>query len=734
MPSTEQIYCHTDSPLNNIVDDCLNRSAFIKQITQIILNLPENSCITIGIHGPWGYGKTSVMNFLCAEFESRDNIIVRKFNPWRLTDDESLFRGFVSLLAKAMDASLSTPLEIAKNKMGWFLKHFRWLAKLIGFIFPQANSLDALLSQLEKVSKDGKSCNLEELRSRITKHLKNAKTRTVVMIDDIDRLDKHETQKLFRLIKACADFPNICYVMFFDDTVVAKGLGEQFGGGDEAAGRAFLEKIIQLPLQLPPVAREDLRSLCFKHVDLALSSSNVELSREQVNDFITNFDIGASIRLQTPRVAKRYGNSLLFAFPMLVGEVNPVDLLLIESLRIFFPEIYCVVSNNQDDFSGVCDRLLRSSEKIPRAKLLLDSAFDGLNNDDRESVTSLLKSIFPRLAGIYGNMLYGQDSVLAWTKERRICAPAYCSRYFSYSISLADIPDSELATLVSSAADRDTMAVEEWLQFNLTNAKAKRVIEKLRSIETSISEMPAEIIALSLAKFGRLLPNPQSMFLFADPPSQAAILISHLLRRIADRTVRISVARQIVGVADPIWFAAECFRWFYVTDKPESQDKNTLSASEHADIRKTLVERIILYAKNGAPLFDIGCQQEDHLLYEWRRAEGREVVQNHLIRVFSSDTSQVAKFLQTQVPRTYTLGRALPNVGDLDQEQLKSIDSIIDVDVLADYVRRSCPGDFANPNFYHEDSTPLEQRLAEQFIVAYNQRQANSSQAKAEAN
>ncbi len=733
MPEVEQPECYTDSPLTNTDDDCLNRSAFITQIKQVILTLPNNSCVTIGVHGPWGYGKTSVLNLLCTSLESCDAVIVRQFSPWRLTDDESLFRGFVSLLAEAIGASLSTRLEIVKSKASGLIKCFRWLTKIISFFFPQANTLDDLLSQLEKVAKDGKSCGLEELRSRITEHLRNAKTRTVVMIDDIDRLDKHETQTLFRLIKACADFPNICYVMFFDETAVAKGLGEQFGGGDEAAGRAFLEKIVQIPLQLPPVAREDLRSLCFKHVDLALSSSKVELSREQVNDFITSFDSGASIRLQTPRAAKRYGNCLLFAFPMLVGEVNPVDLLLIESLRIFFPEIYSIVSSNQDDFSGVSDRVLTHSEEMPCSKLLLDNALDGLTIDERESVKRLLKYIFPRLAGIYGNMLYGQDSVLAWTKEKRICAPTYCSRYFSYSISLADIPDSELTILVDSAADKDTEAVQEWLRKNITNTKAKRVIEKLRIIETSISEIPAEIIALSLAKFGRLLPNPQSMFHFADPPSQAAILISHLLRRIADRTVRISVARQIVGVADPIWFGAECFRWLYTTDKPEGQDKNTLSAAEHADLRKTLVERIKVYAEDGAPLFDIGCQQEDSLLYEWRRAEGREAVQSHLIRVFSSDTSQVAKFLQTQAPMSHTFGQALPHVGEFGLEQLNSIDSIIDVDVLADFVRRSCPGDFANPKFYHEDSTPLEQRLAEQFIVAYNQRQAKASQTKSEA-
>ena len=139
----------------------------------------------------------------------------------------------------------------------------------------------------------------------------------MVLVDDIDRLDKHETHTLFRLIKACADFPNVCYVLAFDDVAVAKSLGERYGSGDEASGRAFLEKIIQVPLKLPVAMKEDLRSLCFRHVDQALNAASVELSKQEVNDFFSRFERGISIKLDTPRAAKRYGNALCSPCPCL---------------------------------------------------------------------------------------------------------------------------------------------------------------------------------------------------------------------------------------------------------------------------------------------------------------------------------------------------------------------------------------------------------------------------------
>jgi Cdc6-like AAA superfamily ATPase len=48
---------------------------------------------------------------------------------------------------------------------------------------------------------------LEEVRRRLVDALSRADKRIVVLVDDVDRLDKHESHTLFRLIKACADCP-----------------------------------------------------------------------------------------------------------------------------------------------------------------------------------------------------------------------------------------------------------------------------------------------------------------------------------------------------------------------------------------------------------------------------------------------------------------------------------------------------------------------------------------------
>jgi hypothetical protein len=267
---------------------------------------------------------------------------------------------------------------------------------------------------------------------------------------------------------------------------------------------------------------------------------------------------------------------------------------------------------------------------------------------------------------------------------------------------------------------QEEATVEACLTTHLAGSQAGRVIEKLRAIEATVDPASAGMLAIVLAKLGKNIPNPPALFSFAEPPSQAAILISHLLRRIPDRTNRLAAAGRVMEAADPPWFGVECVRWLYITDKPAKQDRNTLTQQEVVDVRRVLVEHIKAHAADGAPLFDPDLPQEASLLFEWWRAEGRGPVQAHLVGVFAKEPKQVAWFLQSQAPPVWGERDVLPRVGELDANQLKNIKLIIDLDTMAEWIRKHCPGDFDNPQWFPDDTKSLEQRLAEQFMYVYN--------------
>lgn len=100
-----------DRPLSSKADDKLNRAPFAERIAGVLRGLPNGTALVVGIHGPWGDGKTTVLNLLKSDFECDDLVAVVEFNPWRFTDEPSMLAGFFRMLAGVIRAKLTTKGE-----------------------------------------------------------------------------------------------------------------------------------------------------------------------------------------------------------------------------------------------------------------------------------------------------------------------------------------------------------------------------------------------------------------------------------------------------------------------------------------------------------------------------------------------------------------------------------------------------------------------------------------------
>src|SRR5712691_11836631 len=66
--------------------DLLNNEAISATIIKLLRARPDRP-VTVGVHGDWGAGKSSILEMLEAGFESDDKVLCLKFNGWR-------FQGF----------------------------------------------------------------------------------------------------------------------------------------------------------------------------------------------------------------------------------------------------------------------------------------------------------------------------------------------------------------------------------------------------------------------------------------------------------------------------------------------------------------------------------------------------------------------------------------------------------------------------------------------------------------
>jgi hypothetical protein len=575
----------SDAPIYDPALDQFNRFPFAKRVANVIAKRNDPSSIVIGIYGAWGDGKTSVLNFIERELQTVEHVVCLKFNPWRFGDEDQMLFNFFNDLATAIDRSIETK----KERIADFVAKY---GKPLATFFGKGEVADEIKSFFS-------SADIEELRKRIEKLLEEEKKRVVILIDDIDRLEKNEIHALFRLVKLTADFKYTAYVLAFDKHVVSSALQERYGDHNIGTGKSFLEKIIQVPLELPLIDSEDLRNFCFKEIDQVLNFSNIELSEEDVRNYVSNFSIGLESFLKTPRQAKLYSNILTFSLPILKGEANIVDLMLIEGIRVLLPEVYALIRDNRDLFLKDSTSIIGYDNKKEkeRKKELIDSALNEFTHEEKEQIIDLLCFLFPKFNSIFRNISYGKESEIKWAEKQRICSPQYFQRYFTYAITTKDVSDKAIKELLIFSEHNSPEEIVYKIKEILTYKNAETFISKLRRLSKRFTPLQSNNLAISIARIGSQLPNPVQFFSPLNPSGQGAMFTGDCIENLKTREERIELAKQVIHNADTISFAAKCFYWFR-RDTEEHPNPQGFNEEEYSKLACILAKRISLEMSN----------------------------------------------------------------------------------------------------------------------------------------
>lgn len=704
--STKGHFYIADSPITDPALDRFGRWPFAQRVAQTIASRRDPSSIVIGIYGAWGEGKTTVLNFIENALGEFEDVICIRFNPWRFGDEIHLLQSFFDTLADALGKSISSRRETIAQ---WLRDYAMILAPVHRGIAESAREIGRTVSLVE----------LGEYKNRIEKLLRDEGKRVVVLIDDIDRLDKAEIQTVFRLVKLSADFAYTAYVLAFDEDMVAVALGERFSSGDKEAGRSFIEKIVQVPLHLPMADRLSLRRLCFERIDEALREAEIDLTEDQLQAFARHFFDCLEIRIQTPRMAKRYANALVFSLPILKGEVNPVDLMLIEGIRVFYPRLYDVVRSNPEVFLG---SLLDRHANIERAKQrgieIINKGLEGLTSDESEAAKRLLLVLFPRLGGILGRTLYGRQWQHKWAEEQRIASEQHFNRFFSYSVPEGDVSDQELDSFLGRIESEPIGTVASGIQRLVGDRSADISVSKLRRKAEKLSAGTSRNLALAIASVGDIFPKPEQMFSFTTPFSQAGMLVSQLVENIPKGEDRFDVAKLIAQEGQPLSFAWECFRWMRATEEREEADR-TLSVEEEDELGKIIADRIREFAQ-AEPIYIRLPRDAPSLLFVWSHWGSREETNQYLAGTLKKERGNVLELLKCYPRPAWGVESGLSHPGDFGREHYDSIARVVDTDTIYDGLYQLYGSDLDSPEYYDNDDRPLEERYAHQFAHIYH--------------
>lgn len=403
-------------------NDNYQRDNYIASISSLLLHtFDDNMSFAIGVTGIWGSGKSSFINLLINKIK-RDVDVIIEFKPWFCKSPTDIIDEFFKIYQNSIS-------PYAPNIM----KLIRGYAKSLMDIEPSPLIKWTNFFLDQNANKDSKT-----QYDTIVKELKSLKLKVVIIIDDLDRLNKDEIMEVLHLIRNGANFPYTQFLVAYDKKYVTESLSKN----NVPRPAEYLAKIFNTEITLPKVEEKVIceqlhKRLIFILVEFNLSPDEIEklaYTNRRIKDGIIYL---IPKLLYSMRDVIRFSNALrlnLQPFKKEIKnktEINVSHFFYLELIRYSFPEIYEVLRDNPgkiltEDFKEKVYRYARSindPEKHP-----IDTIIASEHQEMKSEIHFLLLILFG------GEKQLGNNHCI-WHMKSYI-------KYFAYRV------DSHILTLI----------------------------------------------------------------------------------------------------------------------------------------------------------------------------------------------------------------------------------------------------------------------------------------------
>lgn len=634
--ATQESATSADRPLTNPDDDRLGYGPFAQALAAGIASMSAPDGLVVAIYGAWGLGKTTVLNFVEHYLQEShpDEFVVIRFNPWWFSGRVDIAAAFFDQM-RAIFEKWSVRGEQARD-------YAAQLARVVGAV-TLTGAGDAAAELIHS-----KPADVPELKKRLSDALAGQDKRLLIVIDDIDRLTEDEVAELFGVIKGLADFPNTVYVLAFDREQVAKALSRR----SSQAGLEYIEKIVQVPFELPLPERDALLGLFFDQLHEIVGEVDDDLlDNEELRLLLTD---GLDKLMETPRDIVRLTNSLRVTYGAVRGEVNVVDFVGLEALRVFEPQVYDGIRVRPDMFgvlTGLTQVFLPPNEDAQRAyhakwrEAITEPA-------KQEAVEKIVSRLFPDVTKILGTRIGTRRRRIDARRARALSEPDYFPLYFRFALGDQMVSREMVAAVVSAAADPEDFAsrlralTEEKTRQGRTRASVM-LDELIGQAEAGFAEEVIPGVIKSLIDIGdELWIEGDDEFLGVDNETRVIWLIGGLLERVAaDKRCELlkDAVRQARSVGTPALLVRRLIRSLNVptTSSIESTPAEQLderpaqiSIACGKELEQVAVERIAAAAADGTIW---AVQRPLWVIAEWRRWGDPAAVETWFQSVLSDD-------------------------------------------------------------------------------------------------
>ena len=336
--------------------DRLDRKTYAKALAHLATTC--DTPLVIGLYGTWGIGKTTLMEFIKEELEV-ENIFTVWFNAWQHQFDKNPPLALLHQVGYScgMKQKIKKLLTVIAATFGGMLLKTTTNLKV--------EDIDTIGKRFEE-----EHFQVREHRIRLREYFEQVinearggtANRIVFFIDDLDRCMPPQTLAVLEALKLYLNFKGCVFFLGVDRLVLERSIRQHYKDL-EVSEVSYLDKIVQLPFNIPPIAPPEMETF----VEHLLSDELKQCHRLLVNGLGDN-----------PRHVKRFINVLALNHQLAtsknIRDYDPMILAVLLLIQYRSPSFYRRIAKDttllqklqrkEDETSSLYEEYLASDERL----------------------------------------------------------------------------------------------------------------------------------------------------------------------------------------------------------------------------------------------------------------------------------------------------------------------------------------------------------------------------------
>lgn len=387
----------------NTEDSYKRNNLYITTYKTLVTCFYKESSFAFSIIGAWGSGKTTFMNKLKHQYCENPYVSVIEFEPWKCDTANAITRSFFTLLCNELKLYIPDISSAIKEYIDLLLETDS--AKPLKVV---SKSILKEFSRHPNIYKD------------IKDSLEQSKHKTIVFIDDVDRLNADEIKEVLRLIRNTANFPFIQFIVAYDREYVCDILRTNGINNPELYLEKFFNTEIVLPKSEERIICNELQTRISKTIHTVWGISEEDMRIHDViyyrSDDYTNDIVDCMLVpkiLHTVRDVIRFHNlffllSKTYKEQGAENEIEFQDLFYLELLQYRYSKVYFCLCNT------------------PLLLLELNSGFLSLKNDAKQIIINKILNGDQEVETVYGILYY------LFSHSQRQCSMHHLRSFYKY--------------------------------------------------------------------------------------------------------------------------------------------------------------------------------------------------------------------------------------------------------------------------------------------------------------